>query len=71
MHIDHFIALANNGTHSMGNLVPSCQRCNHSKGSKDPKTWYFSQEFATKKGWKAILKTVGVKDATYNIPLLV
>lgn len=33
---DHYIPLAKGGEHSLENLVPACNRCNSSKGSKLP-----------------------------------
>lgn len=33
--MDHFIALANNGTHTIDNLVPACRSCNCSKGKRE------------------------------------
>lgn len=33
-HIDHIIPLARGGTHSVGNLIGSCARCNIQKSSK-------------------------------------
>ena len=35
-HMDHVIAVANGGPHSLDNLVPACQPCNDKKGAK---TW--------------------------------
>jgi len=36
---DHVIPLSRGGTHSIGNLVPACQKCNRSKGSKYLAEW--------------------------------
>lgn len=36
---DHVVPLAKGGSHSLENLVPSCQGCNLSKGAKDVKVW--------------------------------
>lgn len=32
--MDHVIPIKKGGTHGIGNLVPACQKCNYSKGSK-------------------------------------
>jgi len=40
--IDHVIPLSRGGSHSIGNLVPSCQYCNRSKGSKTIMEWRVS-----------------------------
>jgi hypothetical protein len=36
---DHVIPIARGGTHSIGNLVPACAKCNQSKGSKFLAEW--------------------------------
>jgi 5-methylcytosine-specific restriction endonuclease McrA len=36
---DHFVALVNNGAHSVGNIVLSCSRCNELKAQFDPFAW--------------------------------
>jgi 5-methylcytosine-specific restriction endonuclease McrA len=33
-HLDHIVPISKGGTHSIGNLLGSCQRCNLEKGSK-------------------------------------
>lgn len=44
-HIDHFIPLADGGTHTLENLVPACEFHNTSKGAKQPGEYlaYLSQ----------------------------
>jgi 5-methylcytosine-specific restriction endonuclease McrA len=37
--IDHVIPLARGGSHSVGNLVAACVKCNRSKGSKFVTEW--------------------------------
>lgn len=32
--VDHVVALANGGAHSIENAVPACRRCNSSKGAR-------------------------------------
>jgi len=39
LHIDHKIPLSRGGQHSIDNLVPSCKKCNLSKGSKLIEEW--------------------------------
>jgi 5-methylcytosine-specific restriction endonuclease McrA len=36
---DHVVPIARGGTHSIGNLVAACARCNQSKGSKFLTEW--------------------------------
>jgi 5-methylcytosine-specific restriction endonuclease McrA len=38
-HIDHVVPVARGGSHSIGNLVGACQKCNQSKGSKFITEW--------------------------------
>jgi 5-methylcytosine-specific restriction endonuclease McrA len=38
-HVDHVIPLSRGGQHSVGNLVPSCQKCNLSKNNKTIMEW--------------------------------
>lgn len=33
-HVDHIIPLSRGGRHSIGNLAPACQTCNHQKHTK-------------------------------------
>lgn len=39
-HIDHYIPLSKNGTHTLDNVRPSCKKCNLCKNSKSPEDWY-------------------------------
>jgi hypothetical protein len=39
IHIDHIVPIKLGGTNSIGNLMPLCQKCNLSKGSKTYKEW--------------------------------
>ena len=39
IHIDHIVALAKGGAHSVENLCVSCNSCNSSKGAKPVRTW--------------------------------
>jgi len=38
-HIDHVVPVARGGSHSIGNLVGACKKCNQSKGSKFITEW--------------------------------
>jgi 5-methylcytosine-specific restriction endonuclease McrA len=37
--IDHVVPLSRGGSHSVGNIVGSCERCNKQKGSKFIAEW--------------------------------
>jgi len=39
MQIDHFNPLRRGGSHSVGNIVISCGKCNNSKNARDPFDW--------------------------------
>lgn len=39
IHMDHIVALANGGAHSVENLCVSCNHCNASKGAKPVRAW--------------------------------
>jgi len=39
IHLDHVIPLVRGGRHSIGNLVPSCSKCNTSKNKKTIMEW--------------------------------
>nr|WP_290224315.1 HNH endonuclease signature motif containing protein [Trichocoleus desertorum] len=69
--LDHFIAIANGGSETLGNLLPACRSCNSSKQNKDPKEWFRHQPFHSAKRWRQILKVLGKTEKNYNqIPLL-
>ena len=46
-HLDHAIPLTRGGRHAIGNLVPSCVRCNHRKRSLLPVEWRYQSEEAS------------------------
>ncbi|WP_372344930.1 HNH endonuclease [Streptomyces sp. KL116D] len=39
IHMDHVIPLSRGGRHAIGNVLPACQGCNLSKGSKLVAEW--------------------------------
>jgi 5-methylcytosine-specific restriction endonuclease McrA len=40
IHADHLVPISRGGQHSIGNLLPACQKCNLSKGSKLLIEWH-------------------------------
>lgn len=71
LEVDHFIAIANGGPDCLGNIVPSCRRCNSSKYNRDALRWYERQVFYSASRWRKILKLLGVKSFNYGqLPLL-
>lgn len=56
LHQEHFLALSKGGEYSHDNIVPSCQSCNSSKGSKDFFDWYPKFKHYSKKREKVILE---------------
>ena len=68
---DHFIPISRGGSDCIGNLIPSCDRCNVSKSDRDPWEWYQSQESFTIGRWKKLLKILGKNQGNYEqIPFL-
>lgn len=45
IHVDHIIALALGGSHSVDNLCSACSSCNLSKGAKALKDWNINGQF--------------------------
>ena len=56
LHQEHVKPLHNGGNNTLSNVVPSCPRCNHSKGTKDVADWYKEQPFYDKEKFDAIIK---------------
>ena len=38
--MDHMVPIAKGGRHALNNVVPACQSCNSSKGTKSMMEWY-------------------------------
>lgn len=70
LHIEHFIPLSKGGTHTLGNIVPACPKCNYSKRDHDAFTWYKSQSFYSHKRWSRIIKLLGQKEAVGQLSLI-
>jgi len=56
IHQEHFIALSKGGEFTHNNIIPSCKKCNASKGSKDFFEWYPRQGYYNKNREKFILE---------------
>lgn len=68
--IDHVIPLSCGGPNVLGNLLPSCERCNKSKWNRDVYEWYHGRPFFTIKRWRKILKVLGKNENNLNqLPL--
>lgn len=61
MHMDHFVPLARGGTHTLGNLLPACGRCNLSKRDHDAEAWYKQQPYFSRSRWKKLREVLGIK----------
>lgn len=69
--VEHFIPRAKGGPHTLGNILPACQRCNVSKRDHEPDQWYQSQPFFSKSRWRKILVILGkTKLPVMQLPLL-
>lgn len=53
---DHVVAVSKGGKTTRTNIIPSCERCNFSKGNKELVDWYHAQEFYSKKRLDKILR---------------
>lgn len=45
---DHIIPVSNGGKNVIGNIIPSCRKCNRSKAVKNIKEWYLRKDFYLK-----------------------
>lgn len=52
---DHIVAISKGGPHSIGNVGPSCMKCNTSKNASDMIIWYKKQTFFESNRLAAIL----------------
>ena len=59
LHQEHFIPLASQGEYTVSNILPSCQKCNSRKSTKDFFEWYPRQPFYSATREKKILKHLG------------
>lgn len=48
LHQEHYVPLSSDGAYTPDNILPACQNCNFSKGSKDPDVW-LKERFGAKK----------------------
>ena len=56
LHQEHVNPIHHGGNNTISNIVPSCPRCNRSKGTKDVADWYKEQPFYDKEKFDAIIK---------------
>jgi 5-methylcytosine-specific restriction endonuclease McrA len=56
--LEHVVARSKGGPHAIGNILPSCYRCNMSKTSHDAETWYRAQPFFTEARWRKICRVL-------------
>jgi 5-methylcytosine-specific restriction endonuclease McrA len=59
LHIEHVVPIARGGTHTLGNVLPACERCNYSKHAHDVSAWYLSQPFFSQSRWRRIGQVMG------------
>jgi hypothetical protein len=57
--IEHVVARSKGGPHAIGNILPTCHRCNMSKRDHDVETWYRSQPFFSELRWRKICRVLG------------
>lgn len=59
LHIEHVVPISKGGTHSIGNIVPACRRCNYSKTAHEVESWYRAQPFYSDLRWRKICRVLG------------
>jgi hypothetical protein len=57
--IEHVVCRSKGGPHAIGNIIPSCHRCNMSKRDHDPEPWYRAQPFFSELRWRKICRVLG------------
>lgn len=57
--IEHVVPRSKGGPHAIGNILPTCHRCNMSKRDHDPETWYRRQQFFSELRWRKICRVLG------------
>lgn len=55
---DHLQPLKQDGTMTMNNIVPACQKCNSSKKDNQWAEWYLKQEFYNEQKYKKIIEYI-------------
>lgn len=68
--MEHFIATNNGGEFTKENIIPSCQSCNSSKGSKEPIEWFRSQYTYTESKEIRILNYLGYKNGIQQLSIM-
>ena len=53
---DHLVPICNDGGTTPENIIPSCAKCNSSKGSEDFKDWFMKQQFFSQERLNRIFK---------------
>ena len=67
---EHFLALLKFGEHSRLNIIPACQSCNSSKGSRTFMEWYPTFKFYSKQREQKILKYLNYKNGIQQLAFL-
>lgn len=64
---EHHFPLVLGGEYAVSNIVPSCRRCNSSKGPKLFSDWYKHQDYYDKQRESKILNYLGYKDSIQQL----
>jgi hypothetical protein len=59
MTIEHVVSRSKGGPHAIGNIIPTCHRCNMSKRDSEVEAWYRSQPFFSELRWRKICRVLG------------
>lgn len=54
LELEHVIPISKGGGHHLGNIVPACRQCNHSKFFHEAFAWYQQQSFYSETKWEKI-----------------
>jgi len=68
---EHFMPVVKGGEYTHNNIIPSCQSCNSSKGTKDFFTWYPKYKYYSKKREKYILEFLHYKNEIQQLTLTI
>lgn len=68
LQVEHVVPISKGGEHHLGNILPACQSCNYSKGSKDAEAWYRSQSYFDETRWARIVDALAKAQPDYHQP---
>lgn len=67
---EHFVGVSQGGEHTHNNILPACQSCNSSKGTKDFFEWYPTFKYYSEKREQKILEFLNYKNDIQQLSIL-